>query len=594
MDINPSYTTIGKIFEQNYIFSIPKYQRYYAWEDEQVDDYIRDISALIGHSDYDHFFGGIVCVEKSVSGSRRSQREVVDGQQRLTTTMLLVIAIYNEYLKLDGEIEESDIENKTLVKSRIDKLNKRYINYDDEINRKPVVVRHLTVSKADEECYEAIISRRTIPIERESHKRMKKAYEKLVSFVCKRMLGAETIADKLNALADVEDTLDTGCTIIFIDTKTTKDAYTLFQVLNDRGMGLTVGDLLKSKTLELIDADETLAERLVNEWDEILSGNSKAVDDFLKYFYMSKIGKRAGASSLFDDYLKNIFKIESEGREYTDEEKARIPQIVGELKDESLKFKQLYAGDWPYEVNQPITGWDRNRLKNLIVYLDYDITLALLLAATKLDHRKFSKIVQKLEIFMFRYKGICNNNHQKLADFFMTQAVSIRNSPDAYDINTIINKLHELILSEAGDELFKQRLKGLKYSKTAGNKMLKYMFATLTEYASNYANGGLIRPEKGTIINYENVSIEHIYSQHPADGSDPDFDLNELSNLTLLTLSENGEQVRNKPYAEKKPIYLISEYKLNKKFNEYDEWNKENRLKWLDYITEMCCKVFNV
>lgn len=195
---------------------------------------------------------------------------------------------------------------------------------------------------------------------------------------------------------------------------------------------------------------------------------------------------------------------------------------------------------------------------------------------------------------MFRYKGICNNNHQKLADFFMTQAVSIRNSPDAYDINTIINKLHELILSEAGDELFKQRLKGLKYSKTARNKMLKYMFATLTEYASNYANGGLIRPEKGTIINYENVSIEHIYSQHPADGSDPDFDLNELSNLTLLTLSENGEQVRNKPYAEKKPIYLISEYKLNKKFNEYDEWNKENRLKWLDYITEMCCKVFNV
>lgn len=64
MDINPSYTTIGKIFEQNYIFSIPKYQRYYAWEDEQVDDYIRDISALIGHSDYDHFLEELSVLKK--------------------------------------------------------------------------------------------------------------------------------------------------------------------------------------------------------------------------------------------------------------------------------------------------------------------------------------------------------------------------------------------------------------------------------------------------------------------------------------------------------------------------------------------------
>lgn len=39
MDITPSYISIGKLFEQNILFEIPKYQRYYAWEDEQVYSY---------------------------------------------------------------------------------------------------------------------------------------------------------------------------------------------------------------------------------------------------------------------------------------------------------------------------------------------------------------------------------------------------------------------------------------------------------------------------------------------------------------------------------------------------------------------------
>ena len=45
MDITPSYVSIGKLFERNILFEVPKYQRYYAWEDEQVEDFIEDIAA---------------------------------------------------------------------------------------------------------------------------------------------------------------------------------------------------------------------------------------------------------------------------------------------------------------------------------------------------------------------------------------------------------------------------------------------------------------------------------------------------------------------------------------------------------------------
>ena len=66
MIINPSHVSLGRLFEQNYLFEVPKYQRYYAWDDEQVNDYIKDIKNVhdnISHGrPIEHFFGGIVII----------------------------------------------------------------------------------------------------------------------------------------------------------------------------------------------------------------------------------------------------------------------------------------------------------------------------------------------------------------------------------------------------------------------------------------------------------------------------------------------------------------------------------------------------
>lgn len=596
MDINPSYVTIGKLFEQNYLFEVPKYQRYYAWEEEQIDDYIRDISLLINSSqERDHFFGGIVCVEKPIPGSNRQQRELVDGQQRITTTMLLVLAIYRIY----GELINVDIEEEinTIITKRREKIERKYINYEDEINRKPITVRHLTVSNADEECFEAIIKNDIIPEKRESHKKMGKAYNKLYSFVNKLVKDEFDINEKISVLGNIEDAIDKSCTIIFIDAKTKRDAYALFQVLNDRGMGLTVGDLLKSKTLEIIAQDTTVVseDTILKKWDEILAGESKAIDRFLRYYYMSIVGKRAGTNSLFDEYISNIFKVDDNKVDYTIEEIKGVGITIETLHKASSKFYSIQSGEWPYEDRQPITLWERNRLKNLTHYLDYDITLALLISATNLDHKKFSEIVQVLEKFMFRYKGICKNKHQKLSELFMKEAIYIRSNLANYRVSHLTNQLKPLLDSDAGDVLFKENLKALKYSKSGGNKLIKYLFGTLNEYYKWYVDGAIGTPhaESGTIINFENVSIEHIWSQNPADGTKFDGE-DELRNLTILTLEENGDKVRNKPYGEKRPVYLESEYQINKKFNDFNEWTEENMSTWLDFILEMSCKVFAI
>ena len=84
-------------------------------------------------------------------------------------------------------------------------------------------------------------------------KRKAESHTKLQGFVNSIVDSLPNIDDKLDALTKIEDIIHNNCTIIFIDSQTRESAYKLFQVLNDRGAGLTEGDLLKSKTLESLE-----------------------------------------------------------------------------------------------------------------------------------------------------------------------------------------------------------------------------------------------------------------------------------------------------------------------------------------------------
>ena len=114
----------------------------------------------------------------------------------------------------------------------------------------------------------------------------------------------------MNALAKIENIVHNNCTIIFIDSKTRGSAYKLFQVLNDRGAGLTEGDLLKSKTLEVLEKHFSIKQNAVQDaWDEILQDEPKQIEQFLRYYYASVRGSRVGRASLYhgSEYTLNKY-----------------------------------------------------------------------------------------------------------------------------------------------------------------------------------------------------------------------------------------------------------------------------------------------
>lgn len=595
--IDPSYTTIGMLFEKNFLFEVPKYQRYYSWEDEQVDDFIKDVKGIYLHdtpeNTIEHFFGGIVAVEKRIPGSNRQQRELIDGQQRITTTLLLIIALTRKYEKL------KDVSNGTLIDNRINKLRQKYLRYDDEINREPITVQKLVLSKADKQYFEDLIEARECTERRDSHRRINRAFKKLEKCVA-GIIDAETTVDaKIDALAKIENIVHNNCTIIFIDSKTRESAYKLFQVLNDRGAGLTEGDLLKSKTLEVLEKHFSIKQSTVQDaWDEILQDEPKQIEQFLRYYYASVCGSRVGRTSLYDDFLKQFFPDIVDVDDVSDEATAtKIVDTVNQILREIRTYRKLIAGIWPYEVGQPLTDWDRKRLDILIRFLDFDIVYPLLLAAVQLKQKTFADLVHMLEKFMFRHKSVCNLGHQKLSELYMQEAVKIRRDPENYRLTDLRTTLKEYIETECTDAVFKVGLSNLKYRTNGGNKPLRYLFSTLNEHIEWYRNGavGAPAPQKGTVINYDNVTIEHIASQSPS-AAVPGFtseNIHTLSNLTLLTNGEN-DRAKNKAYTAKKAIYHDSEYIINKYFDGVDDWSVESAKAWEQYLQEMVCKVFVV
>lgn len=604
--INPSHLSIGRIFESRFVFEIPKYQRSYAWEDAQVIDFIDDIkkcyAALKNGTSIEHFFGGLVCVQKGIPGSARQQFQVVDGQQRLATFILLVVNIVRIYEQISRlpEVSGAPALNR-LVGARINRLNDTYLTYQDEINREPVTIDRLQMSKADHAFFKGLIQNTGITPSRNSHEKMNKAFSRIGRALKVIVDSLSTVSEKIDVLKDFEDIIHKNCTVIFIWSDTPAEAYRLFQVLNDRGISLTDGDLLRSRTLELLDNQlyQVQQNNVENAWDAILKTTSKTTEEFLRYYYASNKGKRPGSATLFDDFLDQFFPIHK-STVNTIDEATQINTTMDIIKGEYDQYIQINEGEWPYSISQPITRWDIERLRLLVVELDHSLCIPLLLAACQLDHRKFAEIIQLIELFIFRYKYICNNHVGSLGEIYLEESVAIRQLGTNYNINSLRNKLRNLQDTEAQDDKFKLLLNELSYKPRGGNKIIKYFFITLEYYLAWYNTGANGRPkctDKSRIFDFANTTIEHIYSQNEDTTRvipTMESKKNLIGNLTVLDPNINNT-LGNIPYSQKRIEFEKSAVLMNRDIAaSYATWDLNSFEDRTNKIVTAACRIFKV
>ena len=554
MELDPAYTPVGSLFDNKPMFFIPKYQRAYAWEAESVKDFIKDLKTCFykrkSGSPVSHFFGGILSVEYRVQGvARQHEYEIIDGQQRVTTFSLLMACIVKIYKELEEKAKNlGDTDNQSILEGRIESLYIRFIEFNQEIQRNIKTVEVLRLSKPDQPFYRDLIRDRNPSPSRDSHSKLSEAYRAILKEV-REMIDSSTLVSKMDDLEVVQNVMDSDFSVLHMVTKTRDDAFRLFQVINDRGTSLTEGDLLRAKTLEILEGFDSEQNSVEDLWNEILADPPSKTENYLHWIYESQFGKRAPQNALFDNFLDGFFPQHKKSTSSLQDAK-NICTKVHDIHEDISKCRKLVDGQWLYPEQQPVTGWDRNRLTLLLKELDHTLSIPLLLAASKLNHRSFSEIVHVLERAFFRYKIICNQHAGSLQKIYREEAIAIRQNPSSYNTATLKQKLQNLIDSKASDKIFKSNLETLQYKESGAgsNKPLKYLLITIEYYYQWYKQGAVGNPvciDKSRIYDFAGTSIEHIYPRNARAGStvyNPNLEhlKNTLGNLTILDPAQNS------------------------------------------------------
>ncbi|WNJ95912.1 DUF262 domain-containing HNH endonuclease family protein [Vibrio ruber] len=584
MKVEPEYKSIGGLFRDANVFRVPKYQRGYAWKEDQLEDFRDDLIFIHRNENNEHFFGSLVCAQEESIGGHERSNQLVDGQQRLTTFVILICCLINKYSFLNKEKHEY----KEYIDEKIKELKERYLIYKKSVNKKTEYVRRLELSRRDDDFFYNRISNNDVEPERESHKRLSTAFKFLDKFVGS-LIEDKKISDALDELDSLEKTINEKCNIIHMVTGKVSDAYKLFQVINDRGEQLNHTDLLRAKTLGITDEQGLIFNQVENIWDELDACYGSGLEKLLGYYYSSSTGDKVRTSSFYDQCMENIFS----------ENNHSSPQIVYEkmkdIKNKLYKASLISQGDWPYD-SSILRLWQRNRLKFLVVHLKHTHCIPLLLAASSLKEQHFYEVVRVLEIFFFRYKNVCGNKIDLATTRYYKACKNIQENK--FTVQRFKDEFRELINKYATDDMFKSRIDELDYSKSKSS--LRYLLLGLEDSWEWYISGmkeGVKGRESSFdhlyTFDFSSATVEHIYPQNPDAKNIPlEPFLNKLGNLTILDPKHN-EELGNLPYDKKIDIYINdTKLKINQEFKKYPIWDKEHLIERRDSLMDAACYIF--
>jgi uncharacterized protein with ParB-like and HNH nuclease domain len=581
MEVKPNYCAMDTVFGESTVFKVPKYQRAYSWQVNNVKQFCDDLFDLYtqkkteGHVGQ-HFLGGIVCVRQGNEDELDEKviYQLVDGQQRLSTTVLMVSRIINylQEVKLTGE--QSETRDK-----RVKKYKSKFVTLITEENGKDTEFDRITLSKRDDAYYKEVLQNRFGDSKIKSHILIKNASNEIDRWLKKfnDPVGA-TVIENVDLMYKV---LCKSCRILLLKMTNVSDAYKLFQVINDRGRSLTAGDLLRASSLGTVDRanehkdDENKIEidDLEKQWDLITAEGSLSTDKKLITYYTAKKAKSINKTSLFGDFNSNFFSDEEE-----------IPNRIDDIQKQLTKLKNLSEGIWPY-ADSNLSEYQRAKLHNLVVQFKHTHCLPLLISATELTEKKFYQLVFFLEKFFFMFRVCLNKTMTPVTKAYYRAIKKINECPIKYQVKWFCDDL-KVIIEKINLTEFSEKLKSFNYLDDGDNKNLKYLLITLEESSKWVSNGhkgnylNIYKNHSKTLAQPKSFSIEHVYPANAEPKNKlPEMEAlkNELGNLALLYQQEN-EECGNKLIIDKAAVYDRCRINITKSLSYHEHFTQENKV----------------
>lgn len=459
-NINVNKYPISQMFDPDSktVFEVPKYQREYVWG-------TREWSALyddLFENDEGYFLGSIICIN-STTNSLSPKFEVVDGQQRLTTTSLFLAALYDILNSHKNELDEDQ---------QSDLLQLRRKLFLKKTTQDLRVVPQVQGSNLDDYmglmAKIGLIPQRAMP-NFAGLRRIVKGF----NYFRKRIENdAEESGDVIHMLFQILDKVNAAI-LVMIEVSNHADAYTLFESLNNRGTPLTSVDLIKNLLLARLDVTESdNLDYYFARWREVLSnlGDDYSVQE--RFFRQNYNAFRGALNAPFrkDDRLYPLGVIATRSTLLDIYEKlvTRDPKgFLDDLTENSTYYSAIILNktdSLSSELRECFL--DLQRVQGAPSYL-FLLYLFKNKTALSISDDDIAKITRLLINFFIRRNVTDTPPTRDLTRLFMSFIEETEQSN--YTGNDVYNHLRTKLISvSASDEFFAEKLHGPVYDENSG------------------------------------------------------------------------------------------------------------------------------
>ena len=569
--------TLKTMLDDEAKYKVPMFQREYSWTDEQIDRFWNDLKKHHDTKDRSpYFFGSMVLIEEN-SGSE--DYRIIDGQQRLSTSITLFAVIRDMLFESEKKIDADNInEFIKIPESETDECQYRVTmsRNNQDFFRSHILDMGVASKKAKLEPKQ--VPKRNIGLY--------DAYRILYKEIDKSCSELLTIDEKTQFLISLASRFAKYFVIIKNVIDTPARAYRIFDSLNNRGMRLEETDLVKNYLLEIIDYENGNVEESYEKWLDILSTLDSAKikeSDFLRHYLMAH-HEPTGPQEVFDRVADKIHTKE-QAEKFIDS-LCNVAKIYGELKDPHEEY-------WKeYKIIECLKAF--NALNSKVVFP------VLLKGYERFgdDKKLFFNLVNSLLIFFFRSRTICKTSATALESLMNKICKQMR-----VEVNITVPKIIDSLKQSKKyrtNEEFKFHFKTFD----ANSKNAFYILKNI----NNELHGGI--KESTMSVEKDKASIEHIMPKIIT-GTEWEKDLKtkglnhtevhdyhnnnlwRIGNLTLLGKIKNST-IKNKSYSEKLASYKNDDTKMTQGLHQWPEWNEESILNRQEMFAEHALKIWSL
>ncbi|MGL2491923.1 GmrSD restriction endonuclease domain-containing protein [Helicobacter pylori] len=543
-------TTLLGFFEenQNNQFIIPIYQRLYSWKKEQCEQLWDDIIKIGGNDKMNgHFIGSILYVLDSNTHSNNTLL-IIDGQQRLTTITLLLIALRNHS---SDEVKRKEIES-------------YLINSDKDGDKK----FRLILSESDKDTLLFLIDKNKRKPSEPSSKIMEnfKLFEK---WIRKNTDKLETIFKGLDKLM-----------IVWIALKKGKDdPQLIFESMNSKGIELTQTDLIRNYII--METEVEKQENFYNQYwramEEDFKQNETLFNRFVRHYLTIKIGKIPNEKRVYEAF-----------KDYQQKEGIEIEDLLKDL--------QKYCGYFCQIAFKKEADKDLNKALSFLVDLEMDVVYPLLLELYSdykdgvLSQQDFIPIIYLTESYICR-RAVCGIPSNGLNKFFPSFTKKI-------DKKQYLKSVEEHFGSLTGNQKFPNDFefkdsfitKELYGRNKTKKKKTKYFLERLENFNTKEP------------VDTQKCTIEHIMPKTLTEEWERDLGENfqaihdkYLHTIGNLTLTGYNEKYSNNSFQEKRDMekgFKQSPLRLNQSLKDLESFGEKEIEKRANDLADWALKIW--